>query len=190
MDYLFQNKKKNIIALCFTVFYFVMLVINGPFWGISRLAIPIAFVVLLFTHKKEYLIKKWILPVAFGIALIGSIRTLISQIDNIEYVIEFYGKASIYSVLVVCSVLTVVAGAFMFVGVLLDFKRPLKYGSLAVAVIGVATLVLDFISVGGFKYIQSVPADTTAVNIYALILSIAQTLFYIGIFILATNKEE
>lgn len=184
MEYLFQNKKKNILAICFSLIHLLMLIINGPFWGVTRLAVPIALLVLLFTVNKEYRIKKWILPVAFGIALVGSIRTLIANIGNMRII----GYNSLYFIVFMCSILITVAGAFMFVGVLLGFKNPLKYGALAAIVLTLVSFVVDFFAAGGFKYIQSVPDGISVVNFSALALRFTQVIFYVGIFILATNK--
>ena len=189
MDYLFQNKKKNILAACFTLFYLVMTVIVFGASGVGRMAIPVALLILLVTANKNYRIKKWILPTCLGIGLISSIRTLIANIGNFKNAIEIYSSPQ-YSLLIVCALLTTISGAAMFVGALFGFKRLFRYGALAVSVISFVTLVLDFISLGGFEYIKSVPNGYTAVNFGALILSLSHVLFYMGIFVLANNKEK
>ena len=79
----------------------------------------------------------------------------------------------------------------MFAGTLFSFKRInfLKYGALGYAVLYLISCIVDFIAVGGFVYLQSVPDGYSAINIFALVLSFSKILFYTGIFISTTNKN-
>ncbi len=206
MDYVFSNKKKNIFAICFSLFYIVMLTlnidfrvslfqnlrytINSLFVYLTPMIVPVFILTLIFTYKKEYKFKTWLLPIAFGVNLILSALTQISNIPNMKLFLFLYGSG--YLPRLLCSFLMCVAIALMFLGTLFNLKyiKLLKYGALGYAILCLCSTIIDFISVGGLAYIQSVPTEYSAINIVALVQLISCALFYMGIFILTTNKKN
>lgn len=206
MDCIFSNKKKNIYAICFSLFYIVMLTleidfrvslfqnlrytINSLYVYLTPMILPVFILVLIFTSKKDYKLKTWLLPISLGVNLISSVFTLISNIPNMKLIISLYGLKQLPIYL--CSFLMCVAIALMFLGTLFNLKyiNLLKYGALGYAILCLCSTIIEFISVGGFAYIQSVPAEYSAINIVALVRLISCALFYMGIFILATNKKN
>ncbi len=203
MNNLFNNKRKNIIAIIFTAFYIIMLILNfnfrlplfqnfryvikSLFVYLTPMIAPVFILVLIFTYKKEYKVKTWLLPIAFCANLILSLLTQISNIANIKLILS----APDYLPIFLCSFLICVAFVLMFLGTLFDLKyiKLLKHGALGHAILSVCSAIIDFINVGGFAYIQSVPAQYSAVNIFALIQLVSCALFYIGIFILTSEKK-
>ena len=206
MDYVFSNKKKNIFAVCFSALYIVMLTlkidfrvslfqnliytINSLFVYLIPMIVPAVILTLIFTYKKDYKFKTWLLPIAFGINLILSILTQIANIPNMQLIVNHYGLKYIPSFL--CSFSMCIAIALMFLGTLFNLKhiKLLKYGTLAYAVLCLCSTIIEFLNVGGIAYIQSVPAEYPAINILALVQLVSCTLFYVGIFILTTNKKN
>ena len=206
MDCIFSNKKKNIYAICFSLFYIVMLTlkidfrvslfqnlrytINSLFVYLTPMIFPIFILVLIFTSKKDYKFKTWLLPIVLGVELIVSILTQISNVFNMKVTVPLYGLK--YLPIFLFSFLMFVAIALMFLGTLFNLKyiNLLKYGALGYAILYLCSGIIDFIYVGGFAYIQSVPAEYSAINIVALVRLISCALFYVGVFILTTNKRN
>ena len=206
MDYVFSDKKKNIFAVCFSALYIVMLTlkidfrvslfqnlrytINSLFVYLIPMIVPAIILTLIFTYKKDYKFKTWLLPIAFGINLILSILTQIANIPSMQLIVNLYGLKYIPSFL--CSFSMCIAIALMFLGTLFNLRhiKLLKYGALAYAVLCLCSTIIEFLNVGGIAYIQSVPAEYPAINILALVRLVSCTLFYVGIFILTTNKKN
>lgn len=196
------KEKRNIIATAFIAFYTVMLILDIdfrlPFFQNIRYTVnalityllplipPILVLIFLFSLDKEYQLKKWLLPIAFGLKIIGAFISLCSSFASINYFIS----SPLYTIIFLCSCLTFIAIVFMFIGTLFDFKyiNLLKYGALSCAVLFIAVLIIDFIAAGGFAYLKSVPAGVSAINFVALIRAFSGILFYIGIFIV--SKES
>lgn len=195
---------KNIIAIAFTVLHIIILVLNIdiklPYFQNFRYAInslvtdlipliiPALVLTFLFTLNKKYKLKKWLLPIAFGIQIINVIRLLFSYIIIFNLGIE----ESTYPVMFLYSGLIFIASTFMFIGTLFNFKHItfLKYGSLSCAILNLAALIFDFITVGGFEYFKRVPIGVPALNLLVLIEILTRVCFYIGVFILTINKNN
>ncbi len=204
MKIMFKDKRKNIIAITVTALYTIMLIlnidihllfvqnfryiINSLVIDIMPLITPVLVLAFLLSLNKEYKLKKWLFPVAFGVKVINAFLTLCGSFSTIGLIY----LTPEYTLILLCSCLIFVAIVFMFVGTLSDFKHInfIKYGSVSCAVLTFATLIIDFIAVGGFKYLQSIPLGTPAVNLMVLMTSLTSTLFYMGIFILTTNKKD
>ena len=205
MNYVFRNKKKNIVAICFSVFYIVMLIlkidfrvslfenlryaVNSLFVYLTPMIAPVFILILIFTYKKDYKFKTWLLPIAFGVNLILSVLTQISNIPNMKLIVSLYRLKYIPGFL--CSFSMCIAIALMFLGTLFNLKhiKLLKFGALAYAILCLCSTIIAFLKVGGITYIQSVLTGHSAINIVALVQLVSCALFYIGIFILTTNKK-
>lgn len=204
MNSMFMNKRKNIIAIAFTALYTIMLILNIDFnltffqnirysinsliTNLMPLITPVLVLIFLLSLNKEYRLKKWLFPIAFGVKVIITLLTLYSSFASISLIISLPQ----YMLIFLCSCLMLVAITFMFVGTLFDFKyiNLLKYGTLGYVILSFVIYVAEFINVGGFAYIQSVPDGISLINFIALIRGLAQILFYIGIFILTANKKN
>lgn len=198
------HNKKNILAISFSVFYIIMLILNidlklplfqNPRYAINSLIVyltpiitPVFVIVFLLTHKKEHRLKQWLLPIAFGIPVIRSFISLFSSFSIIDLLISDPQN----HLLLFCSCLMFLSIILVFIGTFFSFKHInlMKYGALSYAILSLVTLIINFIAVGGFAYLKSVPMGVSPINIIALIRSVSCTLFYIGIFILTTNKRN
>ncbi len=196
---------KNIIAIAFTVLHIIILVLNIDIIKLSffqnfqfaikslvieliPLIIPVLVLAFLFTSNKEYKFKKWLFPIAFGIQIINVIRSLFSYI-----IVFILGIAeSTYPVMFLFSGLIFIASTFMFIGTLFNFKHItfLKYGALSCAILNLAALIFDFITVGGFEYFKRVPIGVPALNLLVFIEILTRVCFYIGVFIFTINKNK
>ncbi len=180
---LLQNKKKKIIAICFTCIYLLTLVINYDFlrflafqnfsygWSVIPAALILIF---LFSKNNGSRLEKCLLPVAFGATFFSYFISIISGFTSISY---FVSEPS-YIIRFLCSCLICAAVALMFVGTLSCFKRIklLKFASLVCAVLKSITTITVFIQL---------PLQSLDI----LIPLASEVLFFIGIFVLATNKQ-
>ena len=204
MNSLFKSKPKNIIAICFTAVYILTLIlsiellkftfatnlryaINSLVINLLPLITPSLVLIYLLSLNKEYKLKKWLFPIAFGVKALSSFVSLCFSFSSISLI----ALSPLYVVLQICSCLSLIAFIFMFIGTLSDFKyvNLLKYGALCSALLFFIMPIIEFIAVGGFAYLQSVPSGYSAINISVLIEVTANILFYIGIFLLTTNKN-
>ncbi len=203
MERILHNKRKRIVVVCFSVFNTIMLFSHfGPllvvlfqnfeytadylFVYLMPLIPPILALVFFLTYKKEYRLKRWLLPLAFGIAALRSCISL-SSIFSILPLLIYRPK---HILLFVCPFLMVVALILAAIGTL-SFKYIylLQVGALGCAIISLATVIVNFVLVGGFAYLQSVPTDISPINIGALLLVLSDILFYMSFYILTTGKE-
>ena len=205
MNNLFANKRKNTLAICFTSIYTLCLILtinfnkslfllnfrhalNSLILALIPLVTPVLVLVFLLTLKKEYRFKKWLFPIAFGMKFISNSISLILGIGSLRYLLTNPLQITMYSI----SVLMAVAFGLMFVGTLFNFKyvKLLKIGAIAFVVLSLIFNVIEFISIGGFAYFQNVPQTVTPINFVVLIKLIAQSLFYIGIFMLTLENKN
>ena len=181
---LLQNKTKRTLVICFTLFYlltqiidqeFIKFVFFQNFTYIFPLFATTLILIFCVLKTEKYWWQKWLLPVAFGINLFYNGGSLLSNLRYINYNIE----NPLYFMQLIISFLILVAIIFMFMGSFFNFKyiNLLKYGALAGCVL---------------RLISSTPLIITLpiLNLHLLIQCLAYILFYVGIFILATNKEN
>lgn len=202
MDVLFQNKKKNSIALCFSVLNAALIIIYAVFnyfrytknlrvavaSSLMSVIMPVALIVLLLTYGKEYKLKKWLLPIAFAVGIIKRIPSLKSNLYNFKY----FTSDPTYILLLLCSALMLAALIFMLLGSLFELKlfNLLKYGALGHIILSVIMPLISFFANGGFEYFNEVPDGYAAISVLPLALGISTILFFAGIFILTTNKRN
>ena len=202
MDYIFSNKKKNALAACFSLFYLVMLIWNidlgsSPFQNlrytlhmlriyILPIVTPLLTLVCLLTPLKSPSVKRGLLTVALGVPVATSFVALLSMLPNLDLLIAQPQNRP----LLLSSFFMFASTIFMFIGTLVPAKhiKLLKYGALSYAILNFIRIILDFIAAGGFAYLKAVGAQ--AVNVILLGQSLCCTLFYLGIFILTTNKRK
>lgn len=218
MNNILNNKRKNIIAICFTAFYLIMLlldshidfdyfinvrfVINSILIGeILPLITPVFVLIFLFSANKEYKCKKWLLPIAFLVTLISQFFALYPLIYNYNY--NLIVSAPQYAIGILCSCLMFIAKIFTFIGTLFNFKylKFLKHGALGCAIIYFISIIIDFIYIVEHLYFINIFTNDYGIkdvlfdyfNYFDLTLFIKMIsciLFYIGIFILTNTKKE
>lgn len=184
---LLQNKSAKIIALSFTFIYAFSLVFSRELLEMLILqnllhflpvATAILSIVFFFAPNKNFWWKKWVLPTAF----------LLNLIYNFVYFILSYGDISLISlgltdsifvIRFVCTMLCLATFAFMFAGTLFDFKYIglLRYGALA-------NTVFTLISLATVVFTPSHLPFSSLLKIFG------KMLFYIGFFVLTTNKKS
>ena len=200
-------KGKNLIALCFTAFYILMLaldieIIRFPFltnfryafnsliiYLVPMIAPVLVFIFLLF-EGKNYNFRRFLLPIAFGFNLLKACFSFFQSLSILKLC-----SAPQMAQIVLISTISLLSVLAVFIGSLANFKYILlfKIGVLVVAVHTITISIIEFIQLGGMAYIQSVPEGYPAINVTVLITEIALVLFYIGLFIgnfKITNKSE
>ena len=181
---LLQNKKKKIIAICFTCLYLLTLVIRSDFlkflafqdflYGLSVISAAL-ILIFLFSKNNGTRLEKCLLPIALGATFFSYFISIISSITSISYFVS----EPLYIIRFLCSCLMCVAVALMFVGTLSDFKhiKLLKFASLRCAVLKSISTITAFIQL---------PLESLSISIPF----VSEILLFIGIFILATNKAD
>lgn len=211
MNSILQNKTKNITATAFSAFYAVMIILNFNsdlfvnqniqkivnflLSNILPLFLPVLIIAFISLKNKTFAFKKWLLPVAFGLLLIKNSITLCLTILNS---FSSFGEKlpTQLLILLICSLVSFVALLGMFIGTLFDFKyiTLLKYGALIQAIVFAFTLVFEFIRLGGFQYFETISLSGYSQQLLPTFIisttkALSQIMFYIGIFILTTNKK-
>ncbi len=194
INFLLQDKKKNIIAICTTCLYILNVMISNAYsleeylWNTLSLVSPVAILVLLLSKNKEYYFKKWLLPLALGIRLSSNLFWVLLSLDNIDIQLKY--SPIMYPIMFTVACLLTVAIAVMFVGSLLNFKyvKVFKYGALGCAVLAVVSFIRGLINVLHTAYQLIETNGRFYVNISTVIALVVSTMYYIGIYILTTNK--
>ncbi len=210
MNTLFQNKTKNIVAVSFAALITVVSVLDFDFsmfahaaaeggWRYMLNALlvsligwvaPVSVIVYFFTMNKDYRLKRWLLPISFGVSLLKHLLLLIESLSTIMPHFDSFSD-SVYNVsLLLATCAAFVANALIFVGFLLN-DNPIwvRVGSLLYVVAMVVLYVVEFAG-RGFAYYQAYWDMMSASFIQSLVSFVSSVLFYIGLFILSTNKPK
>lgn len=182
-DFLLQNKIKNIVVICFVCLYIITLVTSPTTWNSPidafSLIPPIVFLVYLLLAKKDYLLKKWMLTFSLISELISGLASLFMSLININIHLKYF---PMYPVNLTFSCIAKALIIVMIIGTLFDYKyvKLLKYGALGNAVLCIATIVVEMIELKGFS------------NVAFTLITVAlpRILYFIGFFILTTNKRD
>lgn len=210
INYIFNNKTKNILAVVFTTLYIAIniynnfiIVSNGRTLSsgeILNLLSSIIVLIYLLTLNLQYTFKKFLFPAAFVFKIIPLISTSIfSTVSYLKMMNSTEGMGPlIYSI--VCTVVLLVAYVFCIIGSSFNFKKVsfLKIGMLILMVMCVVNLILQTFSlvmaILEFKSAQSgvsesILAEFVKSFVNSLISTIASLLFYFGLFNLTLNKS-
>ncbi len=197
--FLLQNKKKNIITICITCLYLITLARNTMAWQLYSISyiftftLPLfsafLFLVFLFSKNANYSLKSWLLPFALAGELISGLFSICLSLSNMDIQLK---HIPMYPIIFVFSCLMVILIAIMFTGTLFNFKyiKLLKYGALGQAILSVGLIIFNLINVGGPAYHQIDLNGTLAINTSLVIESLLRALYFIGIFIITTNKTN
>lgn len=199
--------RKNILPIIFTAFYALMSLLEFDFYlyvfsapwryavnslvtGLLPLLTPIFVLCFLLLINREYGFKSWLLPISFAIKFILIFMSICSSISLLP--LMDLASVPIYYTLLACSFLNCLSLLCMFVGGLFNFKylNLLKYGSLAASITVSLSPVIEFVFLGGFAYLKSIPEGYAKINYISLLTNISAILFYIGIFIFTLNISK
>lgn len=180
------SKNTRRVSLCFVLIYALNLVFSAEFFStlllqtpslsfVLQLVPPALILAFLFSCNKSHFSKAWLLSLAFGTDTVYYIVSLISVIGSASLYASVYSQF-VYTIMILRSALSIIAAALMFIGTLFDFKhiKLLKCGTLGVILTSLINLVIVI------TRLQGVPV---------LIRILTTLLFYIGIFILSTDKK-
>lgn len=199
INLLLADKKKTILAICITCLYILTLITDTMVWqfyvfkSFLYYTLPLISAVLvlvfLFSKNMEYLLKKWLLSFAFAGELISGLFSIYSSLSNMDIQLK---HIPMYPIIFLFSCLMVISIAIMFIGTLFGFKyiKLLKYGALGHAILSVGLLIFNLITVGGSAYHQIDLNGTLAINTSLVIESLLRAMYFIGIFIITTNKTN
>ena len=187
-----QNKKRRIIAVCFSGLYLTSLVFSSEFFSMltfqnSRYVfslIPIiAIFIFLILANKSYPLKNLLLPIAFGVKLTGNLYTICSALFS-----SYVRFADTLSLIISC-VLSLILVA-MFVGTILKEKGLflLKYGALSCALITTVNYIRTLISWSG-DFVGTLDLNFFWLHRDMFLQPILIVTFYIGLFILFQTKK-
>ncbi len=190
------SKKKAAVAIIFTFLFIpgsVLGVItqtpirlNLWFSLFSGMIAPACVLIFLITNKKEYRFKKVLLPLAFGILAFESLLGLIILVK--EWFLSSFLSRSL--AVFILPLLLLAANILCMWGSLHPYKRLslLRIGALA----SVFLTIIEFLS--GlpriFMYISYELFDLLPLTLLTGIQYLVTILFYLGIFLLTTNKQQ
>lgn len=187
--FLFRNKTKHVVAICFVSLYVVNLLTDSmvlQFYELSYFiyftlpAISAVFVlVFLLTKNKSYILKDYMLLIALALEAVTRLFSICVSLPDLGRMVK---HDPLYPVSFVLSFLITVSVILMLVGTLFDFKhiKLLKFGSLACVVLCGARLVLELVEL----------FFANRFIIDYLLAFLTRTLYFAGIYILTTNEKS
>ena len=194
------KSKRDIIAIVLTVFYIVMLLLDQSILFsysevldfslrayLEPLIAPMLCLGFFIFQNKSFPLKNWLLPLAFVLQLAGALRSVIDQ-DIMNY-------DGWLTVDLACWIVMAVALACMVAGSLLG-RRDIglvKYGALGCAVLYLAASVAYLIETKTFflrPWCCFNPYREPCYSYMTWLDRLAVILFYLGIFLWATQKRR
>ncbi len=181
MTNMFNTKAKNTVAIMFAALYMLMLILNV---NLLSLIAPAMVIIFLLTVNKEYRLKKWLLPLGFGIDFMGAFLLYYSYLEGIPLIWET-------ALHFACTFLMCVGLGCMFAGVLFNFKyrNLLKYGAIGCAAVCFVMLVIQLKNAGGTLLMYMMKDTSFTLYLLEWMELFTRMLFYIGIFILAMKTK-
>lgn len=212
MNTLFQNKAKNIVAVSFAALLITVSIwefdfsifphaaaeggwrymLNTLLVPLIKWVAPVSVIIYIFTMNKDYRLKRWLLPLAFGIHWCTHLVLLMVSFSSIIPHFESFVTASFYNVsLLLTTGAAFIANTLIFIGFLLN-GNPIwvRVGSLLYVVPMVVLYTVEFFAAGGLAYYQAYWDMMSASFIQSWISFVSSVLFYIGLFILSTNTPK
>ena len=202
-DTLFRSKKKNIFVGGTSAVYLLIALLtsgigsyNAPLWASWRYILNTLFIwifsnssticilLYLLTLKKEYRLKKWVLPFGFGLSCLYSLLSFSYSVSAVNAVVTPY---SITIFIFTC--LSALAVLLCFVGTLFDFEflRLFQAGILLNVIVLIAVQITEtvFAVINGYFTTYGF----AGLSLIALAEFLILVLFYISLVLLTTNKE-
>ena len=152
--------------------------------------IPIFLILCYFFFvDKTFKFKKFMFPLAFGIIVYKNLYSVVISIIGTPKNFDFEKEIII---LFAISLLLLLFNILCFIGALFEFKILilLKIGCIGYISTIIIMQIYEFIALGGMDYINSIPKEMLPISIISLAKYLSIILFYLGIFILTTNKKN
>jgi len=189
------SSKKHLFSFTFIAFYFIFSFLGavrtfstftGLLYDVMGLISSALILCYLLFEQKIFKFKSLIFPLAFGIIAFRSLYGVITYFDGLSRftILEIELEVEItFAIIIVAALFNILC----FCGTLFKFKSSLllKIGCIGYILTTVASQIYEFYLVGGMEYIKASP-----INVFAFIQIFSIILFYIGIFILPTNKRN
>lgn len=189
------SSKKHLVSFTFIAFYFIFSFLGavrtfstftGLLFDVMGLISSALILCYLLFEQKTFKFKSLIFPLAFGIIAFRSLYGVITYFDGLSRftILEIELEVEIiFAIIIVAALFNILC----FCGTLFKFKSSLllKIGCIGYILTTVASQIYEFYLVGGMEYIKASP-----INVFAFIQFFSIILFYIGIFILTTNKKN
>ncbi len=193
----FIENKKSWLAVLFVglcILGMIIPYVSNHFIGFSiedtllNIAALVSMVVYFFLPDDNK-IKPWLFPIGFAIL---SVFQLLSAVVTVYHTFSLLLVIPRLLVTVLLTLVYFAGDLLCFAGSLCNFKRIqfMKIGALLCVAVLVLMYVLEFISVGGFEYFNRVPDDIIVFIIISFSRYITVILFYVGMFLLSTNKKS
>lgn len=141
-----------------------------------------------FTPDKLEEVKRWLIPIGFGILSILQLGSPILSLYNI-FTLDIWLPRIITMLLLSMAYF---AGTLLCaLGSLFDFKRMhlFRLGAFLNVLALLAILAIDFIAVGGFEYYGKVPDGILVLSLVVVSRYFSVILLYVGMLLLSTNKK-
>lgn len=141
-----------------------------------------------FTPDKLEKVKRWLIPIGFGIL---SILQLVSPLLSLYNILMLNIWLPRIFTMLLLSIVYFAGTLLCTLGSLFDFKklRLFRLGALLNIFALLAILVIDFIAVGGFEYYSKIPDGILILSLVAVSRYFSVILFYSGMLLLSTNKK-
>lgn len=152
--------------------------------------IPIFLILCyLFFEDKTFKFKKYMFPLAFGIIVYKNLYSVVVSIVGTPKNLCFEKEIII---LFAISLFLLLFNILCFIGTLFNFRFLifLRAGCIGYTSTILIMQIYEFIALGGMDYINSIPKDMLPINIISFVKYLSIILFYLGIFILTTNKKN
>ncbi len=186
----------NLISFILIALYVLVYIINAISSALSFLGLmktiatllPALFILCyLLTENKNLKTKKYLFPLSFGIIVF---RNLYAVINSFISTPKELLLPDIVKIQFAFTVVLLMFNILCFIGTLFEFKYSLllKIGCIGYGLTLILMCGYEFISLGGFEYIQNVLDGYTAINISAAFSVIAILFFYTGVFVLKTKE--
>lgn len=181
MTDLFENKAKKTSTIVFSALYMLLLILSV---NLLPLITPAMVIIFLLTVNKEYRLKKWLLPIGFGIDFIGAFLLYYSYLEGVPLIWET-------AWFLLRAFLMCVGSGCMFVGALFNFKyrNLLKYGAIVCAAVCFVMLVIELTNLPTTLLMCMMQDTSFMLYLLEWMQLFTRILFYIGIFILATKPK-
>ena len=187
--FLFQNKTKHIVAICFVSLYVIMLLreplvlqffeLPSFMYGTLPAISAVFLLVFLLTKGKNYILKDYMLSIVLAGEAVSKVFSDCFSLNSFSFMLKI---DPLYPATMLSCLITIMV-ILMLVGTLFDFKyiKLLKIGSLSCVVLCGARLVLELVDMLFFA---------EWMNLYYPVFFLTRTLYFAGIYVLTTNERS
>ena len=141
-----------------------------------------------FTPDKLEEVKRWLIPVGFGILSILQLGSPILSLYNI-FTLDIWLPS--INTMILLSIVYFAGTLLCALGSLFGFKKLnlFRLGAFLNVLALLAILAIDFIAVGGFEYYGKIPDGIPILSLVVVSRYLSVILLYVGMLLLSTNKK-